>query len=104
MEKDQIVLIRLLSGEEVVGKVKDVNDHSFQLKKPCHLLMQQDPNTNQAKLMMQPFWQYVEEDALWFSWNMTVTYGTPFAEIRNQWNQRFGTGIFEPDKPTLHKV
>lgn len=103
MNKDSIVLIRLLTGEEIIGKVLITDETGIKLKNPCHLIMQQD-QAGQAKLMMQPFWQYVEEDALMFSWSSIVTDATPVAEIRNQWNQRFGTGIIEPDLPTLHKV
>lgn len=103
MIKDSIVLLRLLSGEEVIGKVISNDEVTIKLKNPCHLIVQQDQN-GQAKLAMQPFWQYVEEKELEFSWSSVVTNATPIAEIRNQWNQRFGTGIIEPDRPTLQKI
>lgn len=103
MKKDTIVLVRLLSGEELVGKVKDIDEDGYTLEKPCNLIVTPTQG-GQAQLMLQPFIQYVEEKEFGIGWNTTVTHGTPIIEIRNQWNQRFGSGIFEPDTSKIHSL
>lgn len=41
-EKDKIVAIRITTGDEIIGKIADMDSSSITLEKPCSLAMQQD--------------------------------------------------------------
>lgn len=53
--KNDVVIIRLLSGEEIIAKVNSANNEGVEITKPLVLGLMQNPNTNQPVVGLAPF-------------------------------------------------
>lgn len=91
MKVSGIKIIKLITGEEMIGDMSQSGDN-VTVSNPAtvHLV------PNQAGTMgiaMVPFAPYAEEDEFMFNLSHIMTAYTPGNDLRNQYSQRFGSGI-----------
>ncbi len=91
MKISGIKIIKLITGEEMIGDMSQSGDN-VTVSNPAtvHLV------PNQAGTMgiaMVPFAPYAEDDDFLFSLSHIMTVYTPGTDLRNQYSQRFGSGI-----------
>jgi hypothetical protein len=62
-ETDKVIAFRIVSGEEIIGKITHFDAQSVSIKKPCTLTI--DPNTGGMGLMPASFIGNPEEDVIY---------------------------------------
>ena len=88
-----IQVIKLLSGEELVGEVSN-KDSKATIKQPCYLQMvpsRSDPSKTMMALI--PYAMYLEDHCITVDEKNILWSGKPVSELYNQYNSIFGSGI-----------
>lgn len=62
-EVDKVIAFRIISGEEIIGKITAFDSQSVSIRKPCSLTI--DPNTGGMGLMPASFIGDPEEDVIY---------------------------------------
>lgn len=86
-------ILKLVTGEELVGDVSDSNG-VVKIKQPCSLHLMPG-NTEQSKpmLILMPYAMYVEGHSITVDPSIIVWSGEPVKDLYNQYNSIYGTGI-----------
>lgn len=105
IQQGDIVALRLVSGEEIVGKIGEVEGHSIQLFKPLVLGMQQQQNsqTGQVEIGMAfaPFMlALADDDSVIISAENIITRIKAREEVRNSYIKST-SDIEVPTKSTI---
>lgn len=93
---DNLKILRLSTGEEILGEITEENTSQVKVKNPVRIMMvpskadPQNPNIGFA-----PFMQWSEEKELTLNANHVIVTATPITEFVNQYNSMFG-GIVVP--------
>ncbi|NDB82032.1 MAG: hypothetical protein EB127_04725 [Alphaproteobacteria bacterium] len=85
-------ILRLLTGEDIVGEIENEDANFFTLKNPCSigLVMTQ---SGKAGLNMQPMLLFSDQKLVKIN-RQHVTYDVSVAiEIQNKYNEVYGSGI-----------
>lgn len=85
-----IKVIRLLNGEELIGKYSESPTHAT-LEKVG--IVQMIPTQKGVNIGLFPFAPYAEEETFEFSHEHIVTSFTPGTDLLNNYNRMFGSGI-----------
>lgn len=88
-----IQVIKLLSGEELVGDVSK-QGNEVTIKQPCYLQMvpsRSDPSNPMMALI--PYAMYLEDHSITVEDTNVLWSGKPVSELYNQYNNVFGSGI-----------
>ena len=90
--EDNLRIIRLISGEEILGEIEDQNENSVRMKNPCVLGITMNSN-GKAGLQMQPLLLFSEQKIVTFK-SQHILYEVSVAtELRNKYNEIYGSGI-----------
>ena len=84
-----IKVFKLISGEELIGKV-EVTGLGYTIEAPATILMQQTKDG--VGLALMPYMPYTEGKVILFS-QCIATEGIPSAKMINEYNRLFGSGI-----------
>lgn len=88
-----ITILKLLTGEEIVGDV-DFKDGKVKIGKPCILqIVSSNANDNQPMMALVPYAPYTEDHCVTVELSSVIWHEKPIKEIYNQYNKIFGTGI-----------
>lgn len=92
-----IKVIRLISGEELMGEVK-LEDGIYELKNVCQLATSySDPTTATARIGLAPFMPYTDaKDCINMSVDFVAFVVDPVVDLVNEYNKIFGAGIVIP--------
>jgi len=85
-------IIKLMTGEDIVGEIENEDTNFFTLKNPCSLglVMTQ---SGKAGLNMQPMLLFSDQKLVKIN-KQHVTYDVSVAiEIQNKYNEIYGSGI-----------
>ena len=88
-----IQVLKLVSGEELVGDIS-TEGTLVKIKQPCFLQMlpsRSDPTTSMMALV--PYAMYLDEHCVTVEAKNILWSGKPVAELYNQYNSAFGSGI-----------
>jgi hypothetical protein len=85
----EIKVFKLISGEEVIGKV-EITGLGYTIESPATILMQQTKDG--VGLALMPYMPYTEGKVKLFS-QCIATEGTPSTKMVNEYNRLFGSGI-----------
>lgn len=88
-----IQVIKLLSGEELVGEIS-IKDSKVTIKQPCYLQMvpsRTDPSNPMMALI--PYAMYLEDHSVTIDEKNVLWSGKAVTELYNQYNKVFGSGI-----------
>lgn len=93
---DKLLLVRLSTGEEIMGEVTTNNSKVLTVKNPVRVVVvpsKTDPNN--PSVAFAPFIQWTDDKELTLNANHVITTATPITEFANQYNGMFG-GIVVP--------
>ena len=85
----EIKVFKLISGEELIGKV-EVTGMGYTIEAPATILMQQTKDG--VGLALMPYMPYTEGKVKLFS-QCIATEGEPSKKMVNEYNRLFGSGI-----------
>ena len=96
-----IKLLRLLSGEEIIGDVSDL-DGNYHVQDPAVLRWVPSENDPKVpKLIMASLIPHAEEDDVIIQARHVIFSITPIEELMNEYNAIYGSGIVTPPKNDL---
>jgi len=97
---DKLRIIRLTSGEEILGEIEEQNNDTLRMKNPCVLGIAMGPN-GKPSLQMQPLLLFSDQKVVTFK-NQHVLYDVSVAtELRNKYNEIYGSGIVVAKSPLI---
>ena len=90
-----IKIVKLITGEEVIGEVETSADSSkLTLKSPCALhLVPARSNPEQVGMALVPYAAHGMDHRVHIALSAIVWEQEPIDELRNQYNSIFGNGI-----------
>lgn len=88
-----VVCLKLMSGEEVVGKLMERNIEYIKLKDVASIVMMPGGQSGQVGLGLMPFLPYAESKAFHFNRQFVVIDFDPNIDMLNNYNRMFGSGI-----------
>ena len=94
-----IKVVRLISGEELMGSISELSDGSgWHLKNVCQIVASySDTTTATARVGLSPFMPYTKSsDGLDLKSHYVGFIVDPVNELTNEYNQVFGGGIILP--------
>lgn len=87
-----VKLFRLVSGEEIMGELKNLEGSSkLEIKNPAMIIMQQSGQGVAMGLM--PFMPYAESNLVTFQADKIVAECEADVKLINEYNRIFGSGI-----------
>lgn len=91
---NNIKCLKLISGEDILAKVKFLKEsNEFLLEAPVQLIM-----APQGQLAIMPFMPFVEEEqGIKISKDHVVVIADPILDLKNNYNEKFGSGLILPD-------
>ena len=100
-----IKVVRLISGEELMGNISDLPDGSgLHIKNVCQIVASySDTTTATARVGLSPFMPYTKSsDGIDLKNHYIGFIVDPVNELTNEYNQVFGSGlVLPPSKPPL---
>jgi hypothetical protein len=91
-----IKILKLVTGEELLGDADEVANQLNQIKfvKPCIIqLVPSRSNPEQVGIALIPYASYAKDHTIMIDKDSVVWEQEPVDEIRNQYNSIFGNGI-----------
>jgi hypothetical protein len=88
----EVKLLRLQSGEEIICKVIDTQN-GYTIKQPALLVP-----LGSGKLGLAPWLPYCETDTMILPQNIVFFAIDTKPELKNEYNNAFGSGLVVPDK------
>ena len=90
----EVKIVRLTSGEELIAKVEQVDDISYILKKPVILIP-----AGKDQLAFGQWLPYADiADGIEILSTYVVFVVSPIDEMKDQYNEAFGSGLVVPPK------
>lgn len=93
------ILIKMVSGEELIAKVKTEDDDTVTVEKPAIVIMA--PNgTGGVQVQMGPYSMFTEKP-ISLNKKAIMYIAEPNTELLNSYNQNFGSGLVVPKKTLI---
>jgi len=100
-----IQILKLSSGEELIGTVSDMEVEGRQvikIEKPAVIVMQPiDGQPEKFGIGLAPYAPYAEENSVTILPNGIIGIMMPSAALKNEYNTHYGSGIITPQKPKI---
>jgi len=97
---DELRILKLSTGEEIVGNIVERNGIAIAIENPCLLGIAMGPN-GKANLQMQPMLIFSEQKKVDIN-RANIIYDVSVApEIENKYNEIYGSGIVMPKKQSI---
>ena len=88
-------ILKLTTGEELVGDIVEETPEKYRVENPCVLGIAMGPN-GKASLQMQPLLIFSQQKVVEFNTNHIIYNVTVAQEIKNKYNEIYGSGIVLP--------
>jgi hypothetical protein len=96
---DNVIYIKMMNGEEVIGKVKTEDEDTVTLEKPAIVMLV--PNeTGGVGVQMGPY-SMLTDKPIAISKQALLFIAEPTSDLLNSYNANFGSGIIVPPKQGL---
>lgn len=93
---ENLMVLRLSTGEEIMGEVLVHDDKIYQIKNPVRVVvMPSKADPSNPSVGFAPFMQWTDDKELTLNANHVIVTATPITEFVNQYNGMFG-GIVVP--------
>ena len=89
---DKLLILKLVTGEEVVGEVTEEKENSLRMENPCVLGIAMT-QSGKASLQIQPMLLFSEQRVVEFKTNHILYNVSVATEIKNKYNEIYGSGI-----------
>lgn len=97
---EKLRIIRLMSGEDIIGTIEEQTDEIIRMKNPCVLGITMNQQ-GQAGLQMQPLLLFSDQKVVTFK-TQHIFYDVSVAiELRNKYNEIYGSGIVVAKSPLI---
>lgn len=99
-----VKVLRLISGEEIMGDVSEKEDGTIYIKDVCQIATSYaDTTTATARVGLAPFMPYTKSsDGITVAKSYVGFIVDPVNELTNEYNKIFGSGfVLPPSTPTL---
>ena len=90
---DKIICLKLLSGEEVIGKFFEKTGVTTVIKDVASIVMMPGAAHGQVGLGLMPFLPYADEKKFGFAREHIMVEFEPGVDMLNNYNRMFGSGI-----------
>ncbi|MBA10360.1 MAG: hypothetical protein CMC73_04050 [Flavobacteriaceae bacterium] len=99
MSLKSVKLVRLISGEELLGEVTVLDSGNVKLKNSCQVATSYaDPTSATARIGLAPFLPYTNaKDGVEVQQNYIGFITEPVTELLNEYSKVFGSGLVLPD-------
>jgi len=97
---DNIMMVRLINGEELIAKVQ-LADDMLQIIKPAGIVMQGDPSTGRAQMGLVDFLPMASKKEISLHVSKILFTYEPMADVENAYNSMFGSGLVVPQKKSI---
>jgi hypothetical protein len=87
-----IKIVKLVTGEELIADATE-SGSNITLKQPCAIQLMPGRSEGQTMMGLIPYASYTEDFKVTISLDKVVWQESPSADIYNQYNSAFGTGI-----------
>jgi hypothetical protein len=87
----------MISGEEVMGIIKDEQDGFYMLKEPASIMMT-DQGNGKVGVGIAPYMPYAKEKQIQINKLAVAAVGTAADELEAEYQRIFGHGIITPRK------
>lgn len=92
-----IKIIKIITGEEIIGTVKHNNDDTVTVDKPCVLqLVPSRTDPKQPMMALLPYAVYTKNHRVNIGSKDVVWEEDPVEELYNQYSSAFGSGLVVP--------
>ena len=98
-------VVRLISGEELMGVISDTGE-SYKIKDVCQIATSYaDPTSATARIGLAPFLPYTTaKDGIEIKKDMILFVVDPVNELINEYSKVFGSGLVLPETNTIKKA
>ena len=96
-----IKLIRMRSGEDVVGEVSKENEEFIDVKEPAALMPMSGGANKTVQMGMVPWQPFSKSKEFTIPRNWIVTISDPSEDIEDNYRRAYGSGIDMPPKKLL---
>lgn len=100
-----IQILKLSSGEELIGTVSDFEVEGRQvikMEKPAAIIMQPvDGQPEKFGIGLAPYAPYAEQNSIHIMPTHVIAIMQPTDQLKNEYNTHYGSGIITPEKPKL---
>ena len=96
-----IKLIRMRSGEDVVGEVSKENEEFIDVKEPAALMPMSGGANKTVQMGMVPWQPFSKSKEFTIPRNWIVTISDPAEDIEDNYRRVYGSGIDMPPKSLL---
>jgi len=93
-------ILKLTTGEELVGDIVEETPEKYRVENPCVLGIAMGQN-GKATLQMQPLLIFSEQKVVEFNYNHVLYNVTVAQEIKNKYNEIYGSGIVLPSQSKI---
>ena len=97
----EIKILRLSTGEDVIGQIQNQSGEITEIKKAFVIIPTQSAPGKPGQLMLTPYLPYATEDVIKIKREHIIAEVSPKTDIKNSYNYHLGTGIIQPRKPEL---
>lgn len=87
-----VICLKLVSGEELAGKLKNNNGDAFVIRDVASIVMMPSSG-NQVSLGLMPFLPYADSKEFTIAKHTVITSFEPNGDMLNNYNRMFGAGI-----------
>ena len=98
--QNELRILKLSTGEEIVGNITERNGAVFSIENPCLLAIAMGPN-GKASLQMQPMLIFSEQKVVELQLNHVIYNVSVAQEIKNKYNEIYGSGIVLPSQSKI---
>jgi len=88
-------ILKLTTGEELVGDIVEETSDKYRMENPCVLAIGMN-QAGKAALQMQPLLIFSEQKVVEFNSNHVIYNVSVAQEIKNKYNEIYGSGIVLP--------
>jgi hypothetical protein len=104
----QLQIVKLSSGEEILGKVSDMDIEGRQLiqvEKPAVVIIQPHP-TEEGKfnVALAPYAPYAEKALVSIMPNHVIAIMSPVANLIDEYNRVYGSGVIVPKEKKIEAI
>ena len=96
-----IKLLRMRSGEDVIGELADENSEFINLEKPAVLMPMQNGRGNSVQMGMVPWQPFSKNTKFTVPRDWVVTISDPSEDVENGYRKTYGSGIDVPASQLL---
>ena len=96
-----IKLIKMRSGEDIVGEVSDENTEYLRIGTPVVLMLQQNSVDSKVQRAMAPWQPFSRDKEFEIPRSWIVTISNPAEDIANGYRKMYGSGIEIPNTAQL---